>query len=82
MKQKIITLLSNSDGLEKIRQAYISKQFKAWNKVILVIITDGGKWHGLAMKSLSRLLHEITSKHNDDYYCMNCPYLFSTESKL
>ena len=39
-------------------------------------------WHYLAVKNLSTLLREITSKHHDDFYCLNCLYFFRTENKL
>ena len=35
------------------------------------MITDGEKWHCLAVKNLSRLLREITSNHNANFYCLN-----------
>ena len=54
----IYFLPNNSDGLEKIGQAYISKySSESEYQVILVMITDGEKWHYLAVKSLSRLSH-------------------------
>lgn len=46
------------------------------------MITDGEKWHPLAVQSFSRLVHGITSKHKDEHYCMNCHYSFRTESKF
>ena len=36
----------------------------------------------LAVKKLSALLIGITSKHYDDFYCLNCLYSFRTENKL
>ena len=36
------------------------------------MITDGKKWHSLAVKSLSALFREITSNNNGDFYCLNC----------
>ena len=33
-------------------------------------------------KNLSRLLREITSYHNRDFYCLNCFHSFSTETRL
>ena len=49
---------------EKIRLAYKSKyNFKRENQVILLMITDGKKWHYLAVKSLSALLRGIKSSH-------------------
>ena len=46
------------------------------------MITDGGKWHYLAVKSLPALLREITSNHNGDFYCLNCVDSCSTENRL
>ena len=41
------------------------------------MITDGKKWHYLAVKSLSALLRGITSNHNRDFYCLNCFYSYN-----
>ena len=55
----VLYLLSN-EGLEEIRQAYISKHRLVLEyQVILVMITDGKNWHYLAVKNLSRLSHGI-----------------------
>ena len=68
---------------EKIRLAYKSKHnFKRENQVILLMITDGKKWHYLAVKSLSALLRGITSNHDGDFYCLNCFHSYRTENKL
>ena len=40
------------------------------------------RWHYLAVKKLSTLLHEITSKHKGNFYCLNCLHHFRTENKL
>ena len=34
------------------------------------------------MKSLSALLRWITSKHDRDFYCLNCFHSYSTKNKL
>ena len=52
------------------------------NQVILLMITDGEKWHYLAVKNLRRLLRGITSNHNGDFYCLNCFHSYSTENRL
>ena len=39
------------------------------------MITDGKKWHYLA------LLRGITSNHNGDFYCLNCFHLYRAENK-
>ena len=68
---------------EEIRLAYKSKyNFKRENQVILLMITDGTKWHYLAVKSLPALLRGITSNHNGDFYCLNCFHSYRTENKL
>ena len=36
------------------------------------MISDGKKWHYLAVKDLSALLRGITSTHNGDFYCLSC----------
>ena len=46
------------------------------------MITDGEKWHYLAVKSISQLLRTITSNHNGDFYCLSCFHPYTTEEKL
>ena len=66
---------------EEIRHAYKSKyNLKCENQVILLLITDGKKWHYLAVKSLSALLRGITSKHDGDFYCLDCFHSYSIEN--
>ena len=68
---------------EKIRHAYKSKyNLKCENQVILLMITDGEKWHYLAVKSLSALFRGITSKHDGDVDCLIYFYSYRTENKL
>ena len=68
---------------KQIRPAYKSKHsFKRKNQVILLMITDGEKWHYLAVKNLPRLLRGITSYHNGYFYCLNCFHSYSTEYRL
>ena len=67
---------------EEIRLAYKSKHnFKRRKQLILLMITDGKKWHYFAVKSLSVLLRGITSNHNGDFYCLNCFHSCRTEKK-
>ena len=68
---------------KRIRQACISKiNSERSNQEILSMITEGKKWHYLAVKSLCRLLRAVILNHDGDYYCMNCLYSFATENKL
>ena len=58
---------------EEIRHAYKSKyNLNCEIQVIFFRITDGKKWHYLTVNSLSSLHKGITSKHDGDFYCLNC----------
>ena len=46
------------------------------------MITDDEKWHYLAVKNLSALFRGVTSKHDGDFYCLNCYHAYTTENKL
>ena len=46
------------------------------------MITDGKKWHDLAVKRLSVLFRGIILKHDGDFYCLNCFYSFAKENAL
>ena len=47
------------------------------------MVTDGtSTWHHLAVKRISGLLRGITSRHNGDFYCLNCFHSYTTENKL
>ena len=79
----LINILHVPHNIEEIRHEYISKHnLTCENQVILLMITDGEKWHYLAIKKLSALLCKITSKHDGDFYCLNCLHSFRTENKL
>ena len=68
---------------KEIRHAYKSKyNLEHENQVILLMITDGKKWHYLAVKSLSVLLREITGNNNGNFYCLNYFQSYTTENKL
>ena len=54
---------------EEIRHAYKSKyDEKRENNVIILMITNGEKWHYLAVKCLSKLLRGVTSNHKENFY--------------
>ena len=46
------------------------------------MISDGEKWHYLAVKMLPGLLKGITSNHNGDFYCLNYFHSHGTKNKL
>ena len=68
---------------EKIRHAYKSKyNLTREHQAVLLIITDGEKWHYLAVKSLSALFRGITGNNHGDIYCLNCFQSYTMENKL
>ena len=68
---------------KKINIAYKSKNNLTQEKqIILLMFSDGQKWHYLVVKKLSRLLRGITSNHKEDFYCLNCFHSYRTENKL
>ena len=67
----------------KIDIAYKSRHNLTREKqVILLMITDGEKWHCLVVKHLSGLLRGVTSNNHGDFYCLNCFHLYITKNKL
>ena len=46
------------------------------------MITDGNKWHYLAVSDLSALLAKKSSNHNEDLYCLGCFNSYTTENRL
>ena len=46
------------------------------------MIPNGEGWHYLAVKKVSALLREITSKNNGNFHCLKCLHSFRTKSKL
>ena len=63
--------------------AYKSKHNSTREKqVILLMISNGEKWHYLTVKNLSGVLRGITSNHARDFYCLNCFCAYSTKNKL
>ena len=68
---------------EKIRYAYKSKyNLTRENQVILLMITDGEKWHYLAAKRLFVLFRGKAGNNHGDFYCLNCFQPYTTENKL
>ena len=68
---------------EEIRHAYKPNyNLKCESQVILLMVTDGKKWHYLTVKKLSALLKGITSNHKGDFYCLNCLHSYRTVTKL
>ena len=92
-----LNILSIPHNKKTIELQYKSKYNRTRkNQVVLLMITDGEKWHYLALKSIptndgymkptqsiSRLFNKITSTNTtNDYYCLNCFHSYSTMDKL
>ena len=46
------------------------------------MISDGEKYHYLAVTNLSGLLQGNSSNHEGDFYCLNCFNSYTTKNKL
>ena len=68
---------------ETIRFAYRSEyKNKCEMQVNLLMITDGNKWHYLAISNLSAFLEGKLLNHHGDFYCLNCLSSYSTGNAL
>ena len=75
----------NNESIALKHLAHKSKyNLTSEKQVILLMITDGEKWHYTAVTRLSGLLKGITSNHNGYFYCLNCfhVYVYTTKNKL
>ena len=78
-----LNVLFIQHNTEIIRVAYRSEyNNKRKKQVILLMITDGKKWHYLAVTNLSALLAKKSSNHDEDFYCLNCFNSYTTKNKL
>ena len=65
---------------EVIRKAYKSKYNLALeNQIIVLMTTNGEKWHYFAVKRLYALLRRVTSKRAGNFYCLNCFHSYRME---
>ena len=78
-----LNILYVPHNTKKINIAYKSKHNLTREKqIILLMITNGEKWHYLVVKNLSGLLRGITANHNADFYCLNCFCSYCTKNKM
>ena len=78
-----LNILHIPHNTRKIQVAYKSKNNSTCDKqVILLMITNGEKWHYLTVKNLPELLRRITSTHKEDFYCLNFFHSYRTRNKL
>ena len=47
-----------------------------------MIAEENNHWHYRAVSRISGLLKETTSRHNGDFYSLNCFHSYSTENRL
>ena len=67
----------------KTRIAYRSEHNnKCKKQVTLSMITDGKKWHYLAVTNLPASLQGNISNHERDFYCLICFSSYITKNKL
>ena len=75
-----LNVLFVSHNTETIRVAYRSEyNHKRKDQVNLFMITDGNKWHYLAISSLSALLEGKLLNNHGDFYSINCFSSYSTK---
>ena len=78
-----LNILFVPHNTKTIRVAYRSQyNNKRKKQVILLMITDGKKWHYLAVTNLSALLQGNSSNHEGDFYCLNCFNSYTSKNKL
>ena len=74
-----LNILYIPHNTKKIQLAYRSKNNLTCDKqIILLMITDGEKWHYLVVKNVLGLLKGITSTHEKDFYSLNCFHSYRT----
>ena len=95
-EKNALNILFVPHGEKEINLGYKSKYNReSENQVVLLMITDGEKWHCIPLKSahtddgfnrpirsLSRLFRGIRANHNGDFYCLNCLHSFRTDNAL
>ena len=82
-KTIVLNILYVPPSTKEISVAYKSKyNCKRKSKVNLLMITNGSKWHYLAVSNLSALLAKKSSNHNGDLYCLGCFNSYTTENRL
>ena len=74
-RQNQVTLLMISERIDEIEK----RKFLALKSESMQY---NGKSYNRPVKSLSRLLREISSNHKGDFYCLNCFNSYSSENKL
>ena len=78
-----LNILYVPHNTRKVNVAYkFKKNLTCDKQVILLMITDGEKWHYITVKNLPGLLRGITSNHQGNFYCLNCFRSYRTINKF
>ena len=78
-----LNVLYLKHNTKQISVVYKSKHNNKHKKqVILLMISDGEKYHYLAVNNLSALLQKISSNPKEDFYCLNSFNSCTTKNKL
>ena len=81
-KEIALSMLFVPHNTETITAAYRSEyNHKHKKQVILLMITDGIKWHYLAVSNLFALLAKKSSNHDGDFFCLNCFNSYTAKNK-
>ena len=76
-------IIQNPPNTKETSVAYKSKyNHKREKQAILLMITDGNKWHYLAVSNLSAMFAKKSSNHNWDLYCFGCFNSDTTVNRL
>ena len=79
----MLNILFIPHNTKTIRVAFrLEYNHKRKKQVILLMITDGKKWHYLVVSNLSALLQGNSSNHEGDFYCLNCFNSYTQKNKL
>ena len=82
-KRIALNILFVPYNTEAIRVAYrLEYNHKRENQVNLLMITDGNKWHYLAVSNFSALLEGKLSNHHGDFHCLNCFNSYTRQKRL
>ena len=83
-KEIAVNVLFVPHNKKEIELAHTLKcNYKLKKQVILLMITDkNNRWHYLTVKTLTALFRGITSRNNEDFYCLNCFHSYRTLNKL
>ena len=81
-KKKIYPASVSKHNSDCEKQAIPNREKHERSKTLAARAKSKKWWHYLSVKKWSVLLRGITSKHYDDFCCINYPHSFKTKNKL